>query len=47
MKIVRKIALALAASAAVGVSVVGISAPAHADTTWGRGAVAATPFVSR
>ncbi|MEX0426150.1 hypothetical protein AB3X52_00855 [Nocardioides sp. DS6] len=39
MKIVRRIALALAASATVGISVMGISAPAHADTTWGRNAV--------
>lgn len=42
MKIVRKFGIALAAVTAVGVSVLGISAPAHADSSWGRPGVVAT-----
>lgn len=34
MKIVRKLGIALAVSAAAGIGILGISAPAHADTSW-------------
>jgi len=35
MSIVRRIILGVVASAALSVGVGGISAPAHADTSWG------------
>lgn len=38
MKFVRKLGLA-AATCALSLGIVGISAPAHADLTWGIGSV--------
>lgn len=35
MKIARKLAIAFAAVAVSAIGVLGVSAPAHADVTWG------------